>query len=68
MTYFWNENRTSRRDGLESPADGIGNYDVQVRAGGATHFWDVEHSCRALEPIEGWAAAHQVGAEQKTGY
>jgi hypothetical protein len=69
MTYFGHENHNmSRRDGSESPADGFGNNDVQARAGAASVFWDVEHSCRALEPIEEWVAAHQLGAEHVNEY
>ena len=64
MTYFRNENHNiSRRDGNESPADDFGNNDMQPRAGGDSFFWDVEHSCRALEPIDEWVAAHQLGAK-----
>ena len=37
----------------------LGNPDLVARNRGLVGFWDVEHSCRALEPIEDWVAAHQ---------
>ena len=27
---------------------------------GPSVFWDVEHSCRAMAPIQEWVAAHQL--------
>jgi hypothetical protein len=58
MTYLTNENHTKGRDVTESPSDWFGN-DLEAWTKGDSVFWDVEHSCRALEPIENWAAGHQ---------
>jgi hypothetical protein len=59
MTYYLDGNMTSQVDGArgEMTKDGM-NY-LQARST-VSHFWDVEHSCRALEPIEAWVAGHQA--------
>lgn len=36
------------------------NPDLLPRVRSASVSWDVEHSCRALAPIEEWVAAHQL--------
>ena len=58
MIYLTKENYNNERDGTESLSDWFGS-DLEARTDGASVFWDVEHSCRALEPIENWVAEHQ---------
>ena len=58
MTYFKNENHTSGGEEVRGPL-WEGGKDLANSTIGDSLFWDVEHSCRALEPIEAWVAEHQ---------
>jgi 16S rRNA G966 N2-methylase RsmD len=64
MTYF----STNSQDAGFPDSTGIGSRRIgspafEAQSRGASSFWDVEHSCRALEPIEDWVKAYQ-GVEE----
>jgi hypothetical protein len=54
MIYFSNESY-----GMKVSSDSFENPELIARTKRPSVNWDVEHSCRALEPIEEWVAAHQ---------
>ena len=57
-------NQSNSTSKTKPHSDSFVNPDLVARVKSASVFWDVEHSCRALPPIEEWVAAHQL----KGGY
>ena len=50
----------SHQSYLVGETDSFMKPDLVARMESGSVSWDVDHSCRALAPIEEWVAAHQV--------
>lgn len=65
MTYRWNESWSKiMPDGTQVYSEGYENLGVKERVMKSSLYWDVEHSCRQIEPIDEWIKANPPAPPQ----